>query len=239
MVKNVAKLVINGEEYSISEDYKYIIGSKKKYTVEEFQEDNKGIKNLVTLREGTVVGFFEEKEFDKWLLKKNLHEEYNKHKKSLKKVLETKRTPVEWEKINQHQIKEEKKATTRFKSFLKKHNLEADQHELIQEKIKEDWDPYLPPKLNTLYLYEHWFYGGRVLSLVGGYTYCGMNFPKYYPNLGVFNFNNIASSWQTTCGSTALIYELINFGGLENWIFGPYAPVIFFLNDNVSSAIVY
>jgi len=97
----------------------------------------------------------------------------------------------------------------------------------------------LPPKLNTLYLYEHWFYGGRVLSLVGGYTYCGKSYPNYYPNLDIFNFNNIASSWETNCGSMAFCYEHINFGGHEHWIFGPYAPFILFHNDNISSAIVY
>lgn len=236
------KVVINGEEHSISEDYKYLTGPKKKYTVEEFQEDKlKGIKNIVALREGTVFGFFEEEEFDKWLLKKNLHEEHNKHKKRMKKVLETKRTPEEWEKINQNQIKEEKKANTRFKNFLKKHNLEPSQHELIREKIKEDFDPYLPPKLDTLYLYEHWFYTGRVLALKGGYSYCGRDYPNYYPDLRIFNFNNIASSVGTTCYSRAFIYEGYNFEGREGWLWGPYQPILFIVgfNDNISSAIVY
>ncbi|TKJ23362.1 MAG: hypothetical protein CEE43_04290 [Promethearchaeota archaeon Loki_b32] len=242
MVKNIIKLVIDGEEHSFSEDHKNFIGPKKKYTIKEFQEEKlKSIKNFVALREGTVFGFSDEEEFDKWLVKKNLYEEHNKHKKRLKKVLETKRPSEEWEKINQNLIKEEKKATTRFKNFLKKHNLEPGQHELIREKIKEDFDPYLPPKLNTMYLYEHIFYGGSFISLKGGYIYCGKNYPKYYPDLRNFNFNDKTSSVDFNCGSRAYVYEHINFGGNSVWLWGPYYPFLLFvgLDNKISSAVVY
>lgn len=250
MEKEILKLVLDGEEYSISEDKKNIIGPSKEYTLDEFREEK--LKNIImfaalkeVVKDGTVLGFSDEDKLEKWLKEKDLYEEHKKNKEHLEKVLKKERSPEEWEKIKQSQVKQVEKATTRYNNFLKKHNLRPDQLKEIREKIEKEYDPFFPPKIHSLHLYDGFNYTGHHISLKGGYTYCGKGYPRYYPDFRTFNFNDKASSLILDCRSKAYIYQHITWGGTRLWVDTNLPNLrwawwwIGGFDNKISSAIVY
>ena len=226
MDKEISKIILDGEEYSISEDRKHITGPKKKYTQEDFKEEmGKKIPFLIAPREsakdGIIYGFSNEEKMEKWLKEKNKFEEYEREKE-LDKKLKRERSPEEREKIKQYQIKFVEKDTKNFKKLLEKHNLKPEQIDEL-EKLSEDYDPHFKQKPRSLYLYGRVWYGGPYIKLRGGHQYCGKRYKIAYPDLGYFGFDNKASSAKLNCGSYARLYTDKWYGGASlkiewNWV---------------------
>lgn len=177
---------------------------------------------------------------ENWLKERNLFKEHEKHKELVKRI-KRKRSPEEFEKIKQYQIKLVKKDTDEFMKFLEKHNLKQDQIQEIEDILK-DYDPHFKQRPRSCYLYDYIWYGGSVLKLRSGYQYCGTRYAMAYPDLGVFNFDNKANSVKFNCNSYAYLYAGKNYekpylklsGNLVdlNWT-GSY------WRNSISSAIVY
>lgn len=220
MVKNILKFVIDGEDYSISEDRKNITSQKKKYTFEDFGEEKGGtISFIIVPREaaedGTAYGFSTEEKLEKWLKATNRFDEY-KREKEMEKRLKKERTPEMLEKIKQSQIKEVKKTTEKYENFLKQHNLKPEETKKRRE-ILEDYDPFSKFKSHSLYLWDNTFFPffrfpWLFIVLPGGHSYCGKRYYRDYPDLGIFKdqngkgFDNRASSLIVDCGSYGTLY---------------------------------
>ncbi len=245
MAKEISKMILDGEEYSISEDQKHITGPKKKYTQEDFKEEKgKKIPFLIappeTAKDGIIYGFSDEEKMEKWLKEKNLFKEHEKHKELMKKI-KKERSPEELEKIKQYQIKQVEKDTKKFTEILEKHNLKPEQIDEL-EKLSEDYDPHFKQKPRSLYLYDRVWWGGLYIKLRGGHQYCGKRYSIAYPDLGYFGFDNKASSLKINCSSYGYIYT-------DKWYKGAYFYFWVNLHDlnfwgwgfgnSISSAIVY
>ncbi len=253
MVKDISKFIIDGEEYSISEDRKQYIGPKKKFTAEDFRKEKGGkIQVIYVPREaaedGTAFGFSDEEKLEKWLKDTNRFDEYQKMKE-LEKKLKRKRTPEEDEEIKQYQMKEVKRANQKYKKFLERHNLKPGELKKRRE-ILEDHDPHFKFKSHSLYLFDGVMYMPPWVFVVlpGGHSYCGIRYSRAYPNLGyckdIFGkgFDNRASSLIIDCASYGKLFTDINYGGA--WMyFATHVPTLDFathsFNNSFSSAIVY
>lgn len=231
-------MILDGEEFSISEDRKQIKGKGKEYTIKDFQNEvGKKILFYEAAEDGTVYGFSNEEKLEKWLKEKNLLDGYKKHKELMKKI-KRKRSPEEDEKIKQYQIKQVEKDKANFKKILDKHNLKQDQVQEMENLLKEDYDPHFKQTHRSLYLYDYRWYQGSYIILRGGNQYCGTRYARSYPDLGSFNFDNKANSLKLSCNSHAYVYAGKNY----EW---PYLHIIWNIGDlsnwlnSISSAVVY
>lgn len=239
MKKKVSIIIIDGEEYSISEDRKNIKGKEKKYTIDEFREEKaKKIPIFVappkTVREGVVFGFSKKEDHEKWLKENGLYEDHELQKKILEKV-KHKLSSEGYEKFKKHQIEEVKEATTKFEEFMKKHNLKSDEIEKIQKLLRDD--PYFGKHTNSIYLYHDiWFQRWGIV--LPGKTYAWEFCGRFYNDFRDFGFNDKASSyWQT---DKAILFEHINFEGAQFYCHQDYIGDLraYGWNDKVSSALV-
>lgn len=245
MEKRISKIILDGEEFSISEDGKQIKGKKKDYSEEDFHKEvGKNIPFLVAPQEaakdGIVYGFSDEEKMEKWLKEKNLFEEHEKHKELMKKI-KKERSPEELEKIEQYQTKQVKKDTENFKKFLEKHKLKQEQIQEMEDILK-DYDPHFKQKPRSLYLYDYVWYRGTYIKLRGGHQYCGKRYAIAYPNLGLFNFDNKANSVKLNCRSYAYLYTDKWYGGARLLVTSNLVDLNFFWvhwRNSISSAIVY
>ena len=245
MKKDISKVIIDGEEYTLSEDKKRIKGPEKDYEAEEFKkEKGKDIPFFAAPKEseqdGKIYAFTTEEKFEKWLKDRDLLDQYKKDKELDKKFAKEK-TSEEFEKIKKHQIKEVEEATEKYKKFLEKHKLKPEQHDEIQ-KVLENHDPHFERPTHSLYLHDYRWWGGAAIALKGGYTYCYARYPKYYPNLGWFGFDNRAESASLSCGSYAWLYSDSYYGGSQFLVLCNLGFFGFFWNcfgNSASSAKVY
>lgn len=250
MKKEISKIVLDGEEFDITEDKETIKSSTKEFSKAEFRKE-KGEKMKFFIvppeaeTEGTMYGFSNEEKFEEWLKEKDLLERYEKHKEVLKHVRKEK-SKEEVEKIKQFQLKEVQVTTERYSKFLEKHNLKQDEFDKIKEVIEKQ-DPHFKPQKHSLYLYEHTLWWGRSIVLPGGTWYWDWIFlkcsPRAYGDLRWFGFDNIASSLSLCGSASAYLYNepwyrgacLIVFWHIANlhWVSGAC------FGDTISSAIVY
>lgn len=245
MRKDILKIIVDEEEYSISEDKKHITSSKKKFTTEEFKEEiEKKIPFIAAPKEaetdGKIYAFSSEEKFEEWLKKKELYENYERHKELVKK-LKKEKSPKEKEKIEMYQKKQVEEDTEKYKKFLEKNNLKHDQHEKIIE-ILEDQDSHFKKPLHSLYLFDGTWWTGAYIALAGGHQYCYKRYSRAYPDLGYFGFDNRAESASLSCGSYAYCYTDKWYGGARFYV-GCNLVNFWFLfsyfGNSVSSAIVY
>ena len=245
MDRKVSKMVLDGEEFSISEDGKHIKGKNRDYSEEDFhKEEGRKILFLVAPKEvakdGVVYGFSDEEKMEKWLKEKDLLDKHKEHKELMKKI-RRERSPEEREKIKEYQIKFVNKDTENFKKILKEHNLKPEQIQEVEDILK-DYDPHFKQKPRSLYLYDYIWFGGAVIKLRGGHQYCGKRYALSYPDLGAFKFDNKANSLILNCGSYAYLYTDKWYGGARLSVYGNLLDLNFFWahwRNSISSAIVY
>ena len=245
MKKDISKVIIDGEEYTLSEDKKRIKGPEKDYEAEEFKkEKGKDIPFFAAPKEsetdGKIYAFTTEEKFEEWLKDRKLLDQYKKDKELAKKFTKEK-TPEDLEKIKKQQVKKVEEATEKYKKFLDKHKLKPDQHDEIQ-KVLEKHDPHYERPIHSLHLYDYTWWGGATVTLPGGYVYCYVRYPKYYPYLSWFGFDNRAESAKLTCGSYAYVYTDPYYKGARFYIGCNLAIFGFwwsYFGNSVSSAIVY
>lgn len=237
-------LILDGDKFEISEDKKHITGKGKKYTKDDFQKEKKDKFLFLEapperIGTGVVYGFSDESKYEKWLKDNNLDKTYEREKRMLEKVrrkLSTLSTE-EIEGIKQKQIKNVKATTEKYEKFLKKHNLKPGDTEKIEERLEEEYDPFVGGS-HTISLWDLPSYLGAGYAFVGDW-WAG----KYYPDLSYMNFDNKASSVRFyTSGpcSFAILFAGKNFTGakLRVW-FNLYSLFWVFFENRASSLIVY
>ena len=203
------KMMLDGEEYILSDDKKIFKGKDKTYKVDEFRKE--GSKNYPfsiippkEVSEGIVYSFSNEQKYEQWLKEKNLSYISEKIKK-IQKKMQKERSPEDLEKIKKQQIKEVKKASAKFHQFLKKHNLKENEIEKIHELLEEEYDPELGEPGNSLYLFDKTWYGwtdpSKTLVLPGLLT------GRIYRDLEDYDFNNMASSLSTWGSWFVIVFD--------------------------------
>ena len=240
MKKKISALIVDGKEYTVTDDNKYVEGRGKRRTIDEFIEE-KGKSNLILVippnvdEEGAVYGFSNKKNHKEWLIENKLHKNYDREQRILEKARRD-LLPEETERIT----KEVKEATEMFGKFLAEHNLKANEIEKIQ-KLREE--PYLAGPSHSVILYDRLERDptGSYIVLPGGGYGCG----KHYNNLGAHSFNNKTSSFTLTCSQHVKIFADYNYQGISIDSFASQNRLdvwwLWFgmLNNQVSSVIVY
>jgi len=205
MKKKISALIVDGKEYTVTDDNKYVEGRRKTRTIEEFREKKgKMIPILVVPpdEEGAVYGFSNEKKHKEWLIENKLHKNYEREQKMLEKA-RLGPSPAERERIK----KDVKEATEKFGKILKEHNLKVNEFEKI-EKLRDN--PYFSSPFHSAILYNKRFYdpSGSCVVLPGNRCDWG-----YYPDLGDYGFNNKTSSIKMDrfCSDKVWFWDGINF----------------------------
>lgn len=219
MKNEINKMILDGEEFLLSEDKKSFKGKEKTYKIDELKKERSSkfpfsIIPPEEISEGVIYTFSSEQKFEKWLKEKNLIGEYERFKKAKKRV-QKERSSEEIEKIKAHQIKEAKENSEKFQEFLKKHNLKANEIEKIQESFEKEYDPEIGESGHTLYLYDQTWWRGDHIDL-SGFLLGG----RVYQDFNWFNFDNKASSLSTWGSLFATVFEFPNLSGgqLLCWI---------------------
>ena len=111
MKKKISALIVDGKEYTITDEDKFVQGRRKKRTIDEFKEKKGEIIPILVVppdfyEEGVVYGFSNEKNHKEWLIENKLHKNYDREQKMLEKARRD-LLPEESERIN----KEVKEAT--------------------------------------------------------------------------------------------------------------------------------
>ena len=210
MKKKISALIVDGKEYTITDDNKFVQGRQKRRTLDEFKEKKGEVIPILVIppdfyEEGAVYGFSNEKNHKEWLIENRLHKNYDREQKMLEKARRD-LLPEESERIK----KEVKEATEKFGKFLKEHNLKADEIEKI-EKLRDD--PYFSGPLHSVILYNLKYYdsSGSYLVLPGYPSPC----QRYYKDLRVYGFNDKTSSFVLRCSEKVKFFEHINYGGAK------------------------
>ncbi|UCC20831.1 MAG: hypothetical protein JSV62_06005 [Promethearchaeota archaeon] len=237
MKKEFNKIILDGEEYTLSDDKTSIRGKDKTYKVDEFKKEriDKFPFSIIPpekISEGIVYSFSNEQKFEKWLKENNLIGEYEKIKKIRKKA-KKERSSEEIEKIKKQQMKEIKEATEKFQNFLKKHNLKSNEIEKIQELLEDEYDPELGTPGHTLYLFDQPWWAGRAIALPGNW-FGG----RQYRDLSLFDFNDITSSFSTWGSWHITLYCDKDLLGAFHWSWVAYADLAPFGFDNVASSCI-
>lgn len=265
MIKGITKIVVDGEEYSISEDRKDFKGAHRKYTFKEFKEEKgKKVPFIIVPREaaedGTAYVFSNEEKLEKWLKHTNQFELYEEHKKWVER-LKKKGPDEDPKRIKETQKIEIENATEKYLNFLKEHKLKPEDTKKKRE-ILEDYDPFFKFEGHSLYLFDGINFEPPVAVFPGGHRYCGVRYPRFYPDLG--SFENKASSLIFDCLSKAYLYTepYYKLDANNKWVIGddgkpmlnldwPGAWELFLINipnldfakhgfgNSVSSALVY
>ncbi len=240
MKKKISALIVDGKEYTITDDDKFVQGRRKRRSIDEFRGKKGEIIPILVLppdfyEEGVVYGFSNENNHKEWLIENKLHKNYDREQKMLEKARRD-LLPEESERIN----KEVEEATEKFGKFLKAHNLKANEIEKI-DKLRED--PYFSGPFHSAILYDRLYYdpGGSYLVLPGGGYPCR----RYYNDLRRYNFNDKTSSFLLTCSHRVRLFEHINYSGATLNSYGNQENLKNFWfwfgwwNNRISSAIVY
>lgn len=239
-MKRISALIVDGKEYTITDDKKFVQGRRKRRTIEEFKTKKGEIIPILVIppdfyEEGVVYGFSNEKNHKEWLIENRLHKNYDREQKMLEKARRD-LLPEERERIN----KEVKEATEQFGKFLKEHNLKADEIEKI-EKLGDD--PYFSGPLHSVILYnlKHYDKSGSYLVLPGYPSPCH----KHYKDLRDYNFNDKTSSFVLRCSEKVVFHEHINYGGAKLVSYDSRSDLsdfwfyFGFWNNRISSVVVY
>ncbi|MFX1297874.1 MAG: hypothetical protein ACFFD2_23885 [Promethearchaeota archaeon] len=211
--KDITSIILDGNEYKVSKDKKYIEGIEKNYKIDEFRkEKGKKIPFVVISedanKEGVVYGFSDEKNYEQWLKENKLDEGYERHKKILENA-KRKMSPKKLEKIKEHQVNMVNMATEKFNKFLKKNNLKSDELEKINKLLIEDYNPYYREySQNHAFLYDSTWWQGV------GWVFPGdWNLGIWYPDLSWFGCNDRASSISTWFSSHVTLFDGIKWTG--------------------------
>lgn len=208
-------MMLDGEEYILSDDKKSFKGKDKTYKVDDFKKE--GLKKYPfsiippkEISEGIVYSFSNEQKYEQWLKEKNLSYIYEKIKK-IKKKVQREKSPEDLEKIKKQQIKKVKEASEKFQKFLKKHNLKEGEIERIYELLEEEYDPELEEPGHSLQLFDKTWYGwtqpSKVLVLPGSWEGVA------YRDLGYYDFDNMTSSLSTWGSWRATVFSEKNLQG--------------------------
>ncbi len=225
MKKKISTLIVDGKEYTLTDDNKFVEGRRKKRTIDEFREKKgKMIPILVVppdaYKEGAVYGFSNEKNYKEWLIENKLHKNYEREQKMLEKARRGP-SPEERERIK----KKVKEATEKFEKFLKENNLKANEIEKIEE-LRDN--PYFSDPIHSAIFYDKRFYNPSGSRIVLEGDPCSWG---YYPNLGDLGFDNKTSSiLMTTCTEKVRIWDAVNF--IEQ---GNHVVEIYQSNDDLAN----
>ncbi|MFW9971596.1 MAG: hypothetical protein ACFFDF_15480 [Candidatus Odinarchaeota archaeon] len=240
MNKKISALIVDGKEYTITDENKFVQGRRKKRSIDEFKEKKGEIIPILVIppdfyEEGAVYGFSNEGNYKEWLIENKLHRNYEREKKMLERA---KRDLLSEE--NERINKEVNEATEKFGKFLKEHNLKANEIEKI-DKLRED--PYFSGPFHSATLYDMRQYDTSygLLVLPGGGYPCG----RHYKDLRNYNFNDRTSSFKLSCSHKVRFFDAINYGGLmlESYVNNDDLSNFWFWfgwwNNRISSAVVY
>lgn len=208
MKRKTSALIVDGKEYTITDEDKFVQGRRKRRTIDEFRKKKGEIIPILVVPPdfyelGVVYGFSNEANYKEWLIENKLHRNYEREQKMLEKARRD-LLPEENERIN----KEVNEATEKFGKFLKENNLKANEIEKI-EKLRED--PYFSGPFHSVVLYDMAQYDYNFGYLVLPGSGCG----RYYYDLRNYNFNDKTSSFLLTCSHKIKIFEHIKYGGAQ------------------------